>query len=252
MTIGRLIIAAALMLTAFLPSPRAETLLGSTISEEVFLYMKVNPEAAQALLPERWTLAPWTKGAWAGANLLIILGETHSDLDPEGKPRRDTRYLNMRLFTWGRSETVKWRIFNTHRFATDNLTPSSATRVSTAELRRSGSRVSEHLRHAAVSDLWEMAAGGGTLRLQLSYAALTPRFSTQKGKLANPEDPEGVPVSFRIKQLSYMILGLNRPKTVETLELTNSVPALAPLLDGTEEILSIRILPVKMTERFRP
>jgi len=252
MTIGRLIIAAALMLTAFLPSPRAETLLGSTVSEEVFLYMKVTPETAQALLPEGWTLAPWTKGAWAGANLLIILGELHSDLDPKGKPRRDTGYLNMRLFCWGRSETVKWRIFNTHRFATDNLTPSSATRVSAAELRRSGSRVSEHLRHAAVTDLWEMAAGGGTLRLQLSYAALTPRFSTQKGKVANPEDPEGVPVSFRIKQLSYMILGLNRPKTVETLELTNSVPALAPLLDGTEEILSIRILPVKMTERFRP
>jgi hypothetical protein len=106
MTIGRLIIAAALMLTAFLPSPRAETLLGSTVSEEVFLYMKVNPEAAQALLPEGWTLAPWTKGAWAGANLLIILGEIHSDLDPEGKPRRDAGYLNMRLFTWGRSETV--------------------------------------------------------------------------------------------------------------------------------------------------
>ena len=112
--------------------------------------------------------------------------------------------------------------------------------------------MSEHLGHAAVTDLWEMVAEGGTLRVQLSYAALTPRLSTQKGKVANPEDPEGVPVSFRIKQLSYMILGLSRPKTVETLELANSVPALAPLFDGTEEILSIRILPVKMTGRFRP
>ncbi len=49
-----------------------------------------------------------------------------------------------------------------------------------------------------------------------------------------------------------MIYGLNGVDTVESVKLTNSIPALMALFDGTEEILAIRILPVKMTDRYEP
>ena len=158
----------------------------------------------------------------------------------------------MRLFTWGRNEAVKWRIFNAGRFATDDLTPSSTTRVSMVNMRRSVSRVTESRGHAAVTDHWEIDAESGTLRLEMSYSGLAPRYSTQQGKVVDPDAPEGDPVGFRIKQISYMIQGLNHPNSVSSVDLENSIPDLLPLLDGNEEILSIRILPVKFTERFGP
>ncbi len=49
-----------------------------------------------------------------------------------------------------------------------------------------------------------------------------------------------------------MIYGQNGIDTVESVKLTNSIPELMPLLDGTEEILAIRILPVKMLDRYDP
>ena len=252
MAVVRWLAATLILFAAMQSAPRAETPVGSTISDEVFLYMKVNPVAAQALLPDGWTLKPWSKGAWAGANLLIILGETHSDFDGKRKPRRDAGHLNMRMFTWGSNDTVKWRIFQTHSYATDDLRPSQANSRNIARIERTVSRKSRSMRHAAISEDWEIFSGDGLLQLTMTYDARTPRFSTQKGKVSNPDDPDGDRVSFRIEQLSYMIHGLGREGILHSVSLTNSIPALMPLLDGTEEILSIRILPLKMTERFRP
>jgi hypothetical protein len=86
----------------------------------------------------------------------------------------------------------------------------------------------------------------------MTFDARKPRFSKSKGRTSNPNDADASTQIFRVEQLSYMIYGLNGVDTVEKVKLTNSIPELTPLFDGAEENLAIRILPVKMTERYKP
>ena len=86
----------------------------------------------------------------------------------------------------------------------------------------------------------------------MNFDVRKPRFSISSGRIANPAEPDGPGEIFRNEQLSYLIYGLNGVDSVESVKLINSIPELMPLFDGTEEILAIRILPVKMTNRFEP
>jgi hypothetical protein len=230
----------------------AETFTGSQTGFNIFVYLKVNEDAAQDLLSEGWTTAPWPKGAWKGANLMLIFNEAHAEFDAARKPVRDGGYLSNLVITWGRSQEVKWRIFIPYRFATDKLGPRSGVAPTMAAIRREMSRVSDGTQHPSGTERWTVEAQGGLLSFEMNFDARKPRFSKPSGRTANPDDPDGPSQIFRIEQLSYMIYGQNGIDTVDRVKLTNSIPELMPLLDGTEEILAIRILPVKMVDRFDP
>ena len=233
-------------------SPAAETFVGSHTGFNIFVYLKVEEEAAQDLLSEGWTTAPWSKGAWKGANLMLIFNETHAEFDASRKPVRDAGYLSNTVITWGRSEEVKWRIFVPYQFATDNITLRSGAAPTMAAIRREMSRVSDAMQYPTGTERWTVEADGGLLSFEMTFDARRARFSKQSGRTANPNDPDGPRRIFRIEQLSYMIYGQNGIDTVESVTLTKSIPELMPLLDGTEEILAIRILPVKITDRYDP
>lgn len=230
----------------------AETFVGSTAGYNIFVYLKVNQAAAQDLLSEGWTTAPWSKGAWAGANLMLIFNESFAAHDAARKPLRDGGYLSAVVITWGRSAETKWRIFVPYRFATDTVSPSYGVASTLAAIRREMSRASQGSQHPAVAEHWTVEANGGRLDLELSFNARRPRYSEPSGRVASPDDPDGSTQIFRLKQLSYMVYGQNGIDTVESVKLTNSIPQLMPMLDGSEEILAIRILPVKIAERFDP
>ncbi len=214
--------------------------------------MRVDPAAAQAQLPKGWTLHPWTKGAWAGANLMLIFSDAHGVFDAERKAVRDAGFLRLWVITWGHSDAVKWRIFVTHDFATDGIASGRGTDRTIVQIRRRMSRESIGSDHPRITETWQVESDAGRLSFDLTYDAVRARFSKQTARVTNPKQPEGPRQIRRIEQLSYMIYGQNGVDTVANVELANTIPELAPLLDGSEEILAIRILPVKKTESFDP
>ncbi len=232
-----------------MPLASAETFIGSQTGYNIFVYLRMNKDAAQDLLSEGWTSAPWSKGAWKGANLMLILNETYAEFDTARKSVRDAGCLSKLVITWGRSEEVKWRIFVPSQFATDNINLRFGAAPTIAAIRREMSRESDGTQYPTVTECWMVEADGGLLSFEMTFDARKPRFSKPTGRTANPDDPDAPMRIFRIEQLSYMIYGQNGIDTVESVKLTNSIPELMPLLDGTEDILAIRILPVKMTDR---
>ena len=125
----------------------AETFIGSQTGYNIFVYLKVEEDAAQDLLSEGWTTAPWSKGAWKGANLMLIFNETHAEFNAARKPVRDAGYLSNTVITWGRSEEVKWRIFVPYQFATDSINLRSGAAPTVATIRREMSRVSDGMQY---------------------------------------------------------------------------------------------------------
>lgn len=86
-----------------------------------------------------------------------------------------------------------------------------------AEIRREVSRAIDETRYPRISGSRTVEANGGYLSCEVTFDARKPRFSNNAGRIANPDDPDG-PGEIR----------------------------------RTEEIHAIRIVPVKMTNRYEP
>src|SRR5262245_46629675 len=79
-----LIVASALTLSS---SARAETQTENVVAEQrTYLFLSVKTDAAQAFLPQGWTLNPAAMGPAKDANLVLVWIDRKLALTPDGKP----------------------------------------------------------------------------------------------------------------------------------------------------------------------
>jgi len=224
----------------------AETLVGSTVESRVLLGFKVDDAAAQSLLPEGWTLLTLPKGPVAGANVLIALMDRHVVLDGEGKPAAAPQNRAAALLSYAINPDVPGvRTFITKVYETPPLLNSFGNAVA-AEVRHSAASDATGAEGAMRSESWSIRPeGGGEISLELNYQAgvpvWVPETQSQPYSAANPDFSQ----IYRYAQLVDLAMNtqIGKPLNGEV-SFSASDPALGDMFDGSEELITVMVIPV--------
>lgn len=231
---------------------QAETLVGSNVDSRVTLAFKVPDAAAQAWLPEGWTLKPVAaEGPLAGSNLLVLFIDRHLNLDPEGKPAAQSTFRAFALVSpGGRGEET--RLFVTRVFITDvavnpykNSIQAAITRRAALESR--GNDAAQGREEWLVDD-----GAGGTIAFRMSYHGAAPGWSEREAMPYSNVEPDFHRI-YRYQQVAALVRSV--PAGVDRLDdyaFTTSVEELAAMFDGSEELVAIINIPWYSRRTFLP
>lgn len=222
---------------------QAETFVGSNVDSRVMLAFKVPDAAAQAWLPEGWTIKPIAEeGALAGSNLLVIFIDRYVNLDSEGRPAEPATFRALALVSPAqRGEET--RIFVTRVYITDETVNPYKNSIRTtisrkAVLKGTGNDA------AKGREEWSMNDGaGGTIVFRMTYQGATPSWSEREALPYSNVDPDFHRI-YRYQQIADLVH--SGPAGVDRLDdyaFTTSIEELAPMFDGSEELVAIINIP---------
>ncbi|WP_372605073.1 hypothetical protein [Actibacterium sp.] len=232
----------------------AETYVGKTVESRMLLAFKANDTAVQAVMPEGWKAITLPKGPLAGANFFLVVMDQTLRLDPEGKPDTPAKSRVGAFFGYGVSPDVKApRMYLTRIYEPapvlnpyDNSIAAGFTKTATKELTEDGKDMR--------SESWTIAPeGGGEVAFSVSYAAGVPSWSIDN--TAQPYSavkPDFFHI-YRYSQLAELLMskGMGKPLAGEASH-SVSVPELAGIFDGTEELVAILSVPIYVRDTFEP
>ena len=245
----------AALLAGFLQavSAAAETKVGSSAESRVILGLQVNEAAAQAWLPEGWTLTAIPKGPLAGANLVVSFIDWHLARDGQGKPEVPPQRRAVATVAYATREGVEGvRTYVTRIYETPpvigpygNSVPAGITRSSVLEEAEDGTR--------RLSERWGVSLeGGGALSLDLSYQAGTPAWSAAESQPYSSVDPAFHRI-YRFEQLVDLAMSAPMGKPLKgDISFRSSVPELAAMFDGSEVMIGAMAIPIYIRETFLP
>ncbi len=231
---------------------KAETLIGSNHDSRVILALSVDPSAAGTLLPDGWSLTSFPGGPLEGANMLMVFIDRHLGKDADGNLSSPPILRGLALVSPATaSGSDQMRIFVTRIFTTaEGNDPYKNSTL--AQITRAASLTSSGNEAATRTENWTVAHGGGDLTLSLEYAGGNPAFSTGEARPYSNVDPEFYRI-YRYQQLADLAMSVPLGKKLSgEMSLASSIPELAGLLNGQEDIIAAIVLPVYMRETFLP
>jgi hypothetical protein len=207
------------------------------------LSFHVSETALQRVLPSGWSIDPSSAAANRGANLNATMMERTLVLDGKGAPvgTGTIRYLVFGALArnpqTGQSGTlVVGGISPDAPGAYDVYVPattSSIERAATSNGTESG-RASEH---------WVFAAASGErFEVQLSYRGAHGTRSHADTVVRSAKHPE-FRRTYHIDQTSDVVRSLTTPDRVDRIDIKAAGPTVAALFDGTEQLLSVTVVP---------
>lgn len=237
----RLLSSAAVSL-ALATSTSAQTVTEWSAENRMALSFHVNDAALQRLLPPGWTSAPSTAPGNRGANLTVTFIERQLVLDGQGKQYRAGASRYVVFVAPARNAAGEANAILVTGLSPEgagaygvNLTAvvSTVTRSSTAQAEESG-RADEH---------WQFAAASGErVDLRLAYRRAPGVKSHAETKLRSSVRPEYTR-TYKVDQAADVVRSASTPDRVESLTVSVSGPAFAPLFDGHETLLSVTSFP---------
>ncbi len=236
---------------AIAASASAQTVTEWSAENRVALSFRVNDAALQRLLPPGWTSAPSTAPGNRGANLTVTFIERQLVLDGQGKQYRAGASRYVVLVAPARNAAGEANAILISGLSPEgagaygvNLTAvvSTVTRSLTAQAEESG-RADEH---------WQFAAASGErIDLRLAYRRAPGVKSHVETKLRSAVRPDYTR-TYKVDQAADVVRSASTPDRVESLTVSVSGPAFAPLFDGHETLLSVTTLPWYVREVFVP
>lgn len=237
------------LLAALTPSSASAQGATEWSSEQrIILAFKVNPDVLQRMLPAGWVSAPSTSPATPGANLNVTMMERQVVLDPQGKTLRTgtSRYMVLgapaRNAQTGQANTL----------IISGLSPEGAgaygvyLTTTTATVERTTSGEAEAA--AQVREAWTfVATTGERVELRVAYqrgAATRGRADTVVRSGLRPDFQR----TYHIDQATDVVRGANVPDRVSQLSFSATGPTLAPLFDGTQQLLGVTAVPYYVRE----
>lgn len=231
----------------------AETNVGSNIDSRIVLAFNVNDAAAQAFLPEGWSLLTLPKGPLAGANLLVAFIDRHLEMNPEGKPADPYSGRSVAILGYGTKQDVPGvRFFVTRVYETPPVANSYGNGVAAgiSHDTNSSGPAEGGRRH---QESWNVRPeSGGEISLALSYEPGRPTWSKSEAMPYSSVTPDFHRI-YRYQQLADLAMSAPLGKELKGgISFTSSVPELSGVFDGTEALLGVLAIPVYVREVFLP
>ncbi len=231
----------------------AETYLGSNVDNRAVIGFKVDEKAAQEWLPADWTLAPFPGGPFAGANLLAVFVDSHLVLGPDGKPATPSSYRGLALASLaGRDGSDEKRLFVTRVYVTDTSIDPYKNSVS-ASIGHSTTYDGAPGAAPTYEELWTVKPeAGGELAFSSTYEGESPSWSTNEAFVYSAVDPDFHRI-YRYDQLADLVMSAPLDKKAAgELAFSTSIPEIAPMFDGSEEMIGVVAVPVYVRKLSLP
>jgi len=231
----------------------AETLVDTTYDSRAIVAFKVAEKAVQPWLPAGWSVVPFGKGPLAGSNLLVVFHDRHLILDPEGKPSAIPHYRDVALATLAsQAASGKTRMFAIRAYMTDLSLDHYKNSVS-AEVSRTSGLIAEDNAAASGSEEWTVkTSDGGTLSFHMAYIGTTPSYGESESFIYSNVDPDFYRI-YRQKHLTVLVKSVPAKVDLTTgYAFSTTIPELASMLDGSEELIGILNVPIYSRQTYLP
>jgi hypothetical protein len=224
----------------------AETLVQQNVDTRVVLAFRVGLAALQGWLPAPWQVNPVATGPSKDANLTVTFIDRLLNQDGEGKPvaggmsRIVALSIPAKHEQTGETAPFVVRVFD----ANPQGVPGPYKTAVPATIRREATLQGADLEPGTGSEMWEMReSGGGVIEVRVEYQRGVPSRAKPETKPHSPVDPSFFRI-YRFDAGTDMVkslpTGIDR---VRSYQFRVTVPELRPLFDGTEQLVSIALLP---------
>lgn len=232
---------------------RAETLSETIADTRTTLALSVPPAAAQAWLPKPWTVAALPKGPFKGANLLVVLIDRLLSLDAEGNPASGGTFRMAVLVTPGRNPDTGKSVPFIIRVYQAHDDPGPYKNGVKAAVHREITQKGSDMEPGTGRDSWQIRnAAGGLLSFEMAYDRAVPKRVKKEANLYSAVDPSIYRI-YRYEQVIDVVRsspsGIDRVQS-DRLEVT--IPELAKMFDGTEQVVGIARIPWYGRQTFLP
>ena len=230
---------------------QAETLAGTNIDSRLMFGVKVAPDQVQQLLPEGWMGIGFPKGPLKGANLLLGLEDRLLARDAAGKPLSPATSRAAALLALAKKgDGVRLFILRIYTSNPD-YDPFLNAVVANVERRSVIEGPADRGRHR--SELWNVApASGGELKVALDFTTGIGNWVSDKAQPVSNADPS-VSRIFRYDQLVDLVMSVPAGKPFAgEIVISSTIPELAGIFNGSEEVVGILNIPVYVREVYLP
>ncbi len=232
----------------------AETLTQSNVDARLVVALRVSPAALQAALPAPWQVSPIPSGPSKDANALLVFIDQKLVQDAEGKPLGAGTNRVVVLAVPGRNpQTGASGPVVTTGFSADPAAAPGAYKVYVpAQISHEKTLRLATADPGTAEESWNVADGPARLSLRVQYRRAVPARSRVETKVYSAIEPSFFRI-YRVDQGADVVrsgpAGVDR---VQAYELKSGLPQLAKLLDGSEQLISITVIPWYVRQVFLP
>ncbi|MGH7331352.1 MAG: hypothetical protein ACREKS_01130 [Candidatus Rokuibacteriota bacterium] len=246
-----MVLAAAISLAAL---ASAQTVIGFNNESRTVLALRVSQAGLQRWVPTPWQVNPPDSGPSKDANAFLVFITPWLTQDAEGKAtavpidRRVALAIPAKNPQTGDTTNLVARIYHSNAQALPGPYKNSVAGTVRLEQTLKGNGVEP----ASGTEFWEMRNGSGTIELRLQYQRGVPVRSKPETKPRSAADPTIVRL-YRLDQgvdvVRSVPAGVDR---VQAYSLRVTVPELRPIFDGSEQVVSISLLPWYLRQVSQP
>jgi hypothetical protein len=243
-----LVVSMVLALIATAPAlrpPAADTLVENNVDTRLNLHYRVSDAALKTWVPAPWQVNPASSGPAKDANLTVVLLQRLIVLGPDGKPTPGATHRTVALTVPAKnaqtdeSAPVVLRVLT----ADPQGVPGPYKNSVKASVRREFTLKGDGNEPGIGSEHWQMQADGGTLEVQIAYQRGVPSRSQGQTKVYSAVEPTFYRL-YRFDQgvdfVKSVPAGIDR---VQSYRFRSTVPELAKLFDGSEQLIAIAVIP---------
>jgi hypothetical protein len=233
-----------LLLVLVSPAVAQEKFIGSDVAQRTVLTFKASDAAVQKMLPEGWEVNSPQAGPTKGQNLAVVLVDQILSQDPEGKPEA-THQRGVALAIPAKkkgTDIVGAMVFG--GFFEQAASPGAYGVYATAQVAIERKRQTGSDNTSRIEESWQIRTGdGNSIEVQVQFSPGVPTRAKVDSKVFSAAKPEFFRI-YRVEQASDVVrstaTGVDR---VTKLSFKAAGDKLAPLFDGTEQLISITSIP---------
>ena len=234
---------------------RAETLVESDVDTRTVLAFRVNESVLRRWVPEPLQITPMAGGPYKGANLFIAFADRLVKVDAEGKPLAGGIDRYVVLSVPAKQPQVEKSSSHVIRAYSANpqTIPGPYKNSVQASIRRERTLKAVDLEPGTEEQLWDMRdSGGGVIEFRLRCQRGLPARAKMEQKVYSAVDPD----FFQIYRVDHDMDVVKSPSgemdRVQSYQFKVTVAELRELFDGTEQLVSIAIMPWYVLQLYLP